>query len=74
MTRRDDIRVGKALQAAEFPADRPKPLTYAQGRGVDEETLEALRALPARTYADATEVIDAVPQEPEGDRRSGVER
>ncbi|MBW0101657.1 DUF2795 domain-containing protein [Pseudonocardia sp. KRD291] len=74
MTRRDDLRVDKALQGADFPADRRTLLTYAQERGADEETLEAMRALPERTYARASEVVDAVPQEPEGDRPGGVER
>ena len=74
MTRRDDVRVDKALQGAAFPADRQALLTYAQERGADEETLEAIRALPERDYGKMAEVVDAVPQEPEGDRPGGVAR
>lgn len=74
MTRRDDSRVSKALQGAGFPADRQTLLSYAQERGAGDETLEAMRGLPERTYASAADVVDAVPQEPEGDRPGGVER
>lgn len=74
MTRRDDIRVAKALQGAEFPADRQALLDYAVARDADPETLEALRALPEGRYASSREAVDAVPQEPEGDLPGGVDR
>lgn len=74
MTTRDDMRVAKALQGADFPADRSVLIDYAVTRGADEETLEAMRALPERRYERMQDVTDAVPQEPEGDRRGGVER
>jgi hypothetical protein len=74
MTRRDELRVTKALQGADFPADRAALLDYAQTRVADAETLQALRALPDRRYANLQEVAQAVPQEPEGERTGGINR
>lgn len=75
MTTRDDLRVAKALQGADFPAERADLVTYAQSRGADEETLQALRQVPDERYGSAQEVTAAVPQEPEGrDRPGGTER
>lgn len=74
MTHRDDLRVDKALQGASFPRTRQEVLDYARERDAGEETLEAMRALPEGSYGSADEVVAAVPQEPEGDRRGGVER
>ena len=75
MTTRDDIRVRKALQGADFPATTGDLLRYAQSRGVDEKSLQALRALPERRFQAVEEVTDAVPQEPEGqDQPGGTER
>lgn len=75
MTARDDLRAEKALQGADFPATREDLLQYAQTRGVDEKSLQALRALPEGQYEKMDDVVDAVPQEPEGeDVRGGVER
>jgi hypothetical protein len=75
VTTRDDLRVAKALQGADFPADRADLLTYAQTRGADEETLQALREVPDERYGSMQEVTDAVPQEPEGrDRPGGTDR
>lgn len=74
MTFRDDLRVGKALQGADFPRTRQQVLDYARDRDADEKTLQALRALPEGSFGDADEVVAAVPQEPEGDRPGGTER
>lgn len=65
MTDRDDARVRKALQGADFPADRNDLVAYATDRGeVDEKTLTALAALPEGRYGSMDEVIDAVPHRP----------
>lgn len=74
MTFRDDLRAGKALQGAEFPRTRQEVLDYALGRDADEKTLEALRSLPEGSYGSLDQVVDAVPQEPEGARPGGTER
>lgn len=75
MTDRDDQRAEKALQGADFPADRASLLDYAQTRGADPKTLQALRAVPDRSYRSIRDVVDAVPQEPEGhDVPGGTER
>ncbi|OZM77284.1 DUF2795 domain-containing protein [Pseudonocardia sp. MH-G8] len=66
MTSRDDARVKKALQGADFPAARTALLDFATTRGADEETLQALRAVPEGRYGSVDEVADAVPQQPEG--------
>ncbi|MCD2187024.1 DUF2795 domain-containing protein [Actinomycetospora soli] len=65
MTDRDDTRVRKALQGANFPSERNDLVAYATDRGeVDEKTLTALAALPAGTYGSVDEVVDAVPHRP----------
>ena len=75
MTRRDDARVEKALQGADFPADKQALIDYAQTREVGEETLQGLQALPDRDFQNLREAIDAVPQEPEGSAaRGGTDR
>ena len=74
MTFRDDLRVDKALQGADFPRTRQEVLDYARDRDADEKTLEAMRGLPERTYESVAQVVDAVPQEPEGDRPGGTDR
>lgn len=66
MTKRDEMRVEKALQGAGFPASREQLIQFATEREADAETLAALRAIPAAEYADKDQVVDAVPQEPEG--------
>lgn len=71
MTDRDDARVAKALQGADFPTDRAQLVSYAETRGADEKTLQALRTLPEGQYGSVQEVTDAVPQEPEGSRHPG---
>lgn len=74
MTKRDEIRVDKALQGLEFPADREQILDFATDREADSETLTALRSIPVGRYANKDEVLDAVPQEPEGDAPGGAAR
>lgn len=71
MTERDDLRVEKALQGADFPADRATLVNYAQTRGVDSKSLQALQTIPEQIYTSSQHVIDAVAQEPEGQERPG---
>ncbi|MQA13599.1 MAG: DUF2795 domain-containing protein [Pseudonocardiaceae bacterium] len=65
MTDRDELRVRKALQGMDFPADRDQLLDYATDRSAGQRTVEALRALPAGSYGSVDEVEQAVPQSPE---------
>lgn len=75
MTKRDDLRAAKALQGAAFPATKDTLIEYAETRSADEKTLQALRALDDKEFANMDEVVDAVPQEPEGeDTPGGTER
>jgi hypothetical protein len=71
LTTRDDLRVQKALQGADFPADRSALLSYAETRAADAKTMQALRALPDRQFGNMQEVVDVVPQEPEGAGQPG---
>lgn len=74
MTKRDEARIDKALQGLEFPATHEQLIEFATDRGAGAETVTALRALPAGRYANKEEVIEAVPQEPEGDAPGGTAR
>ncbi|MDQ4116835.1 MAG: DUF2795 domain-containing protein [Actinomycetota bacterium] len=75
MTRRDDARVEKALQGADFPAGKQALIDYAQAREAGEETMQGLRTLPDREFRSLRDAVDAVPQEPEGgDARGGTGR
>lgn len=74
MTKRDEMRVDKALQGLEFPVDRERMVDFAADREADAETLAALRSLPAGQYANKDQVLDAIPQEPEGDAPGGTAR
>lgn len=67
MTTRDDMRASKALQGMDFPATKGTLLEYAESRGADEKSLQALRMLPEKEFGNMNEVVDAVPQEPEGE-------
>lgn len=71
MTTRDDMRASKALQGADFPATKDQLIEYAGSRGVDQKSLQALRGLPDKQFSSMDEVIDAVPQEPEGEDAPG---
>lgn len=65
MTERDDIRVRKALQGMDFPAERNDLVAYATDRGEsDDATLTALGALPEGRYSSLDDVVAAVPQRP----------
>lgn len=70
MTKRDELRVRKALQGVSFPANPAQLLTYALDRGADETTRRALEGLPHGIYANTEEVEQAVPQSPESDLHS----
>lgn len=71
MTFRDDLRAAKALQGLEFPADKPTVLEYARTRAATDKTLQALESVPYRTYENKDDLVDAVPQEPEGPEQPG---
>lgn len=74
MTAQDDLRAAKALQGVEFPSSKDELIDYAAVRGADSKTLQALRALPDRSFENKDDVVDAVPQEPEGDAPGGTDR
>ncbi|HEY4578146.1 MAG TPA: DUF2795 domain-containing protein [Yaniella sp.] len=75
MTKRDDLRAAKALQGADFPKTKEELLHYAQTRSADTKTLDALHGLPDQQFNNMDEVIEAVPQEPEGvDQPGGTAR
>lgn len=59
------------MQGAAFPATKDTLIDYAQTRSADQKTLQALRALPDKEFANMDEVVDAVPQEPEGENVPG---
>lgn len=71
MTKRDELRVDKALQGLEFPASHDQLFEFATDRAAGAETLAALRALPAGQYGNKDEVLNALPQEPEGSQNPG---
>lgn len=71
MTDRDDLRADKALQGMSFPATKADLLDYARTREPAPKTLQSLEALPDREFQNKDEVIDAVPQEPEGTEAPG---
>lgn len=71
MTTRDDLRAEKALQGLEFPAAKADVIEYARERGATPKTLEALESVPGGTYASKDALVDAVPQEPEGEDTPG---
>lgn len=71
MTLRDDMRANKALQGADFPATKNELIEYAESRGVDQKSLQALRTLPDEQFSSMDAVVDAVPQEPEGTNTPG---
>lgn len=74
MTTRDELRAEKALQGMEFPASKQELVDYAAERSATAKTQQALHALPDRQFANKDDVVDAVPQEPEGDAPGGVHR
>lgn len=74
MTDQDERRVAKALQGLDFPADNATLTEYAESRGANAKVVQTLRSLPGGTYRSMQEILDAVPQEPEGDQSGGTER
>ncbi|HJA61191.1 MAG TPA: DUF2795 domain-containing protein [Candidatus Brevibacterium intestinavium] len=74
MTTRDELRAEKALQGLEFPASKSELIDYATERSATAKTLQALEALPDRRFESKDDVVEAVPQEPEGDAPGGVHR
>lgn len=74
MTTRDELRAEKALQGMEFPASKTELIDYATERSATPKTLQALHALPDRQFENKDDVVEAVPQEPEGDAPGGVHR
>ncbi|GAB3259932.1 DUF2795 domain-containing protein [Arthrobacter pigmenti] len=71
MTDRDELRAEKALQGVDFPASKEELISYAENRGADAKSLQALRALPDQRFNSLDEVTAAVPQEPEGEASPG---
>lgn len=71
MTDRDDLRVDKALQGADFPAHKSDLLDYARTRGATQKTLQAMDTIPDKEFGNKQEVIEAVAQEPEGSDAPG---
>jgi hypothetical protein len=56
---RDSVRA--ALEDLDFPASKQDIVAHVERKGVDEEALRAVRALPLADYASATEVLRSVP-------------
>lgn len=73
MTSADKRRVRKALDGANFPADKATLYQYAAERDAGAATREALEALPEGQYESIDHVERNVPQSPEaelGEERS----
>lgn len=51
----------KSLSAVDFPADKEQLVDYAREHGVDDGTVNALRAMPPAEYENLTEVVRSVP-------------
>lgn len=67
MTSADKRRVRKALEGANFPADKAYLFAYAAERSADPKTREALQALPDGRYESIDHVEQCVPQSPEAE-------
>lgn len=76
MTARDDLRATRALQGKDFPATKAELIDYVRTREEgNSKTMQALHMLPDHQFQNKDEVIDAVPQEPEGaDQPGGTAR
>lgn len=57
----DTEALRRILGTVEFPAGRDDIVTRAEDAGASREVLSALRAMPPATYAEADEVMRAVP-------------
>ncbi|WP_033374756.1 DUF2795 domain-containing protein [Actinopolyspora halophila] len=61
MTTTDRKSLRASLSSVDFPASKEDLVTHAENNGADEETREALRAMPrASDYANMTEVERSV--------------
>ena len=54
------IELQKHLGGVDYPASKDDLVKAAEGNGADDDTLEALRALPDQEYDAPTEVTKAV--------------
>ncbi|WP_150306867.1 DUF2795 domain-containing protein [Planctomonas psychrotolerans] len=54
------IQVQKYLSGIEYPASKDDIVSTAEGQNADKDVVDALRALPDRTYDGPTEVTEAV--------------
>ena len=65
----------KRSRAPISPKTKEELLHYAQTRSADVKTLDALHGLPDQQFNNMDEVVEAVPQEPEGvDQPGGTAR
>lgn len=56
-------RLRTALAEADYPASKDELVGYAQRAGADEQTVQALRAIPPVEYTDFDQVTGSVPTE-----------
>lgn len=71
MVDRDNHKVAKTLQGADFPADQQTLIDYAAARDADPNTMQVLRTVPDRHYTDLEQVLDTIAQESETRDASG---
>jgi Protein of unknown function (DUF2795) len=57
------IRVQKALSGVHYPATKEQLVRHAEEHGADQDTLEALRAMPDGEYDGPNRVSSAVAHE-----------
>jgi hypothetical protein len=67
MVATDADRVRRALNSADFPAEKDDLVRYAEEADADQDTVRALRAIPPVSYANLTEVLRSVNVEPPRD-------
>lgn len=71
MTDRDNPKVTKAFQGADFPADRQTLIDYAVARDAGSDTMRALRTLPEGRYTDVDHVLDTIAGSDDQDESGG---
>ena len=54
------IQIQTFLEGVDYPADREALVRAAEQHRADDRVLDALRSLPARSYAKPTEVSEAI--------------
>ena len=54
------IDIQKALGGVDYPADKDALVSRAEQSGAGDDVLEAIRALPERTYEGPTNVTEAI--------------